>query len=238
MASAVDVPKRNSAIFDVSELNKDLARMKVSGVQKSRSGIFGFGGDSPRKKEEKNLEERIKSEIFANNLMKGRNEFLNNLKQDPGNKNAHKRQESDSRISLNFVRGFRRENTDFFPLSKRHSAVLDQASSPAAAVPQVPLRSSAIFRRFNQNKGEPILTDFVSSRDLETSAQQPPRNQQAPLQVRNLRPRREKTESVIVLKNRQVPSNSSPLNQQQVKTLIKTHTQNRASPSSSSSSNT
>lgn len=196
------------------ELNNDIAKLKA-GVQKSRSGIFGFG----RREEApmKNLEDRIKSEIFANKV---RNEaFLKNLQSTENNngKNAHKRQESDSKISLNFVRGFRRENTDFFPLSKRHSAVLGESTSSSPAVPQVPLRSSAIFRRGNQNKGEPILTDFAS-RDLETQSsliRQKQQGQQPPNAVRQsssilsknldfLRPRREKTESVIVInKNRQ-----------------------------------
>lgn len=216
--------KRNSAVLDLAEFNKDLARLKgepSGGVQKSRSGIFGF--NNARKREEKNLEDRIKSEIFANNVLKGRNEFVNNLRSGnhTGNsgKNVHKRQESDSRISLNFVRGFRRENTDFFPLSKRHSAVLEQSpSATSVAVPQVPLRSSAIFRR--HNKGEPILTDFVKTRDLEnmpTQSQTPPsvpRQQSSSRSNGNLdflRPRREKTESVIVLKNRQQLPTTSPL---------------------------
>lgn len=200
-----------------------MARLKgAGGVQKSRSGLFSFGGssNSERRKDERNLEDRIKSEIFANNLQKGRQEIL---KADNNNKNnAHKRQESDSRISLNFVRGFRRENTDFFPLSKRHSAVLEQTTSQPA--PQVPLRSSAIFRRNNNpHKGEPILTDFVSNKEREQHQQQSlqPHVAAPRLSARNidlLRPRREKTESVIVLKNRQVPEN-----QQQVNTYIKKH---------------
>lgn len=185
-------------------------------MQKSRSSIFGFGLDrnNKRQNEEKpNLEDRVKSEIFSNNARSRNDPFINNLKNDNKSNNVHKRQESDSRISLNFVRGFRRENTDFFPLSKRHSAVLggEQISpSKQAAAPQVPLRSSAIFRR-NQNKGEPILTDFTSrSIDAEQGSSKEngqiiktPQRQSG--FTRNfpdfLRPRREKTESVIVVKN-------------------------------------
>lgn len=193
------------------ELNNDIAKLKATGgIQKSRSSIFGFG----RREEtpSKNLEDRVKSEIFANKV---RNEaFLKNLQNsENGSKPAHKRQESDSKISLNFVRGFRRENTDFFPLSKRHSAILGEQVSSSPAAPQVPLRSSAIFRRGNQNKGEPILTDFTS-RDLETQSSlvrpQAPTSgvrQSSSVLSKNLdflRPRREKTESVIVVnKSRQ-----------------------------------
>jgi misshapen/NIK-related kinase len=130
----------------------------------------------------------------------------------------HKRQESDSKLSLNFVRGFRRENSDFFPLSKRHSAVLSDNSTASSGSPsKSPItqnpqfqRSSAIFQR-NRNKGEPILTDFsVKPRDPEADLRQEspkvplrPQRQSVPMS-RNLdflRPRREKTESVIFLRN-------------------------------------
>uniref|UniRef100_A0A336MAJ8 non-specific serine/threonine protein kinase n=1 Tax=Culicoides sonorensis TaxID=179676 RepID=A0A336MAJ8_CULSO len=193
------------------------------GVQKSRSGIFGFGKrniveDKP------NLEDRVKSEIFSNNARNRNDPFINNLKSSSTNgstsntKNGHKRQDSDSRISLNFVRGFRRENTDFFPLSKRHSAVLggEQLTPKQIPAPQVPLRSSAIFRRnISNNKGEPILTDYTNhSADNEMQRQKTPPQQQnnknssssssSSSFARNLdflRPRREKTESVILVKN-------------------------------------
>lgn len=184
-----------------------------SGIQQSRSGIFGFGKRNDEKSPQ-NLEDRVKSEIFSNNVRNRNNDvFINNLKSSsPG----HKRQDSDSRISLNFVRGFRRENTDFFPLSKRHSAVLGENLMPKQIpAPQVPLRSSAIFRRNNnQNKGEPILTDYNSrvndqnggSNSNDILRQKTPPQQQKPATsfVKNLdflRPRREKTESVILVKN-------------------------------------
>lgn len=188
----------------------------ISGIQKSRSGIFGFGKRNVVD-EKPNLEDRVKSEIFSNNVRNRSNDpFVSNLQSTNGSP-GHKRQDSDSRISLNFVRGFRRENTDFFPLSKRHSAVLGENHTPKQMQPaQVPLRSSAIFRR-NQNKGEPVLTDYtnhVTDNDIlrkKTPPQQKPKHQPSSSSssssssfVKNLdflRPRREKTESVILVKN-------------------------------------
>lgn len=156
------------------------------------------------------LEDRVKSEIFANNS-KANNSFLNNLKSNnkSNDSKGHKRQDSDSKISLNFVRGFRRENSDFFPLSKRHSAILgERTPNPSINVNPAPQRSSAIFQR-NKSKGEPILTDFVStSRDFTTET---PGNNTASSSTTTttpsnrafdfLRPRREKTESVILVRN-------------------------------------
>lgn len=180
-------------------------------IQKSRSGIFGFGKRNVVD-EKPNLEDRVKSEIFSNNVRNRSNDpFVNNLQST--NLPGHKRQDSDSRISLNFVRGFRRENTDFFPLSKRHSAVLGENLTPKQ-IPagQVPLRSSAIFRR-NQNKGEPVLTDYtnhVVDNDILRQKTPPKSKHHQPASsasssfVKNLdflRPRREKTESVILVKN-------------------------------------
>lgn len=154
------------------------------------------------------LEDRVKSEIFANNS-KANNSFLNNLKSNNKSNDAkgHKRQDSDSKISLNFVRGFRRENSDFFPLSKRHSAVLGERSpNPSINVNPAPQRSSAIFQR-NKSKGEPVLTDFVSTnRDFATDTPNSTVTNTTTSTPSNrafdfLRPRREKTESVIWVRN-------------------------------------
>lgn len=182
------------------------------------------------------LENRVKSEIFANSA-KANHAFLNNLRATNNNNaspssssssssatpnKGHKRQDSDSKLSLNFVRGFRRENSDFFPMSKRHSAILGERPSAitsplAAAQPQ---RSSAIFSR-NKKTSEPILTDFVSTSSLletpkkslqqQLQMQQQQQQQQAQPQQPQpatpgrsfdfLRPRREKTESVILVRN-------------------------------------
>lgn len=101
-----------------------------------------------------------------NNNAKPKNNFLSNLLES--NSKNHKRQESDSKLTSNFTRGFRREHSDFFPSSKRHSVVLGERQSAFAHL--VPHRSSAIYTKYNKcNSGEPILTDFVSRAYLENS---------------------------------------------------------------------
>lgn len=93
---------------------------------------------------------------------KPKHSFLLNFLDKDSNK-VHKRQESDSKLSLNFVRGFRRENTDFFPLSKRHSAILgDRQATAAVLAAATPQRASVIYPKNYKNSGEPILTDFIS----------------------------------------------------------------------------
>lgn len=175
------------------------------------------------------LENRVKNAIFTrNNFSSQQNQKL--VTETP------KRSDNDSRFS-NFVRGFRRENTDFFPLSKRHSAILssEQPSPVKSNSPQKVQRSSAIFQR-NRPKGEPILTDFIPKRDntldnktnKNATASNAPRNSEVKLRQHpttsnnNIdlhRMRREKTESVIFLSSR----NSNALNAlqplQQVKEL-------------------
>lgn len=118
--------------------------------------------------------------------------------------------ESDAKITNPFFRGFRRENSDFFPMSSaRHSAIF-------AARNAQPLRSSGIFNKFDldisrlnkQTDSEPVLMEFVK------------RNSDSPTKYCNeninalksiaflpdsklnfLKPRREKTESDIILRN-------------------------------------
>ncbi|XP_055686076.1 serine/threonine-protein kinase mig-15 isoform X13 [Lutzomyia longipalpis] len=144
------------------------------------------------------LEDRVKSEIFANSS-RAKQEAMAKSKNTP----THKRQDSDSKLSLNFVRGFRRENTDFFPLAKRHSAILGEraATGQSPSDPNIVQRSSGIFQRRPKVGAEPILTDYRESspasttKDAKTSTKTPSR----PLDF--LRPRREKTESVIVIRN-------------------------------------
>ncbi|KAL7047441.1 hypothetical protein ACKWTF_002910 [Chironomus riparius] len=163
------------------------------------------------------LENRVKNAIFTKN---------NNLNSPQNQKIvAEKRPENaDSRFS-NFVRGFRREHTDFFPSSKRHSAIFSEQLSPIKnnSPPKVQ-RSSAIFQR-KVPKGEPILTDFIPKRDntLDKSSpnQSTPKtgensksNSPAAVKLRNqmpsnndfLRMRREKTESVIFVSPRNANS--------------------------------
>ncbi|XP_055841112.1 serine/threonine-protein kinase mig-15 isoform X3 [Episyrphus balteatus] len=160
------------------------------------------------------------------------------------NKN-HKRQESDSKLPMNFVRGFRRENSDFFPLTKRHSAVLGERmannGSGGGIAPinninsNTPLqqRASALFQRStnmfsksdDNNKAKPELKSLKkseSNKQINVSPQQQQNQQQQSIVNQNqkseptksswsssltgrnldfLRPRREKTESVIFLQN-------------------------------------
>ncbi|XP_052899293.1 serine/threonine-protein kinase mig-15 isoform X2 [Anopheles moucheti] len=247
-----------------------------------------------RKVEEMNnkirLEEHVKHEIFARQRLQldkasSPSRALGgqqSSQQQQQQQQAHKRQESDSsRLPLNFARAFRRENSDFFPLSKRHSAILGEASADAKSMSpggggsggasqglqqQQQQRSSAIFSRSSRHKFEPILTNFSlnnpsgSDDERRTSSRlTPPRSglqsagggtaseggsgsgvgggnpsgrQQSPLAgsqvtTRNmdfLRPRREKTESVIFVRN-------SPNRPQQL--LLLDGQQNRSGENSS-----
>lgn len=182
------------------------------------------------------LEDRVKNEIFGNyqqqqqqqastplsTPQKTNNSFLNNFRSSSAavtnnnniNNKGHKRQDSDSKLSLNFVRGFRRENSDFFPLSKRHSAVLGERQTgqqnSAAAALGIPARSSGIFQRSSNigkssvAKGEPILTDFSSNNNNNSCSSSTSSGIVIGGNDRNfdfLRPRREKTESVILVRN-------------------------------------
>lgn len=167
------------------------------------------------------LENRVKNAIFT------RNNFNSPQNQKLLAENSPKRPENDSRFS-NFVRGFRRENTDFFPLSKRHSAILsgEQQSPVKNNSPQKTQRSSAIFQR-NRPKGEPVLTDFIPKRDNTldnkakisnvTNSAASGANRNSEVKLRHPTPsnnvdlhrmRREKTESVIFVSSR----NSNALN--------------------------
>lgn len=143
-----------------------------------------------------------------------KNSFLSNFIE---NAKMHRRQESDSKLSLNFVRGFRRENSDFFPLSKRHSAILGERQAAAVTNHIASHRSSAIYTKNNKNNnGEPILTDFVSRQYLESPSSSNATHTSASASIKNpcggdrtnanqslffMGPRRQKTESVILLRN-------------------------------------
>ncbi|XP_038121652.1 serine/threonine-protein kinase mig-15 isoform X1 [Culex quinquefasciatus] len=216
--------------------------------ERENSKVSNLAYAEKKKVEEMNnkirLEERVKSEIFARQYRSQQSPGKSGPQQQfLAPSQSHKRQESDSKLSLNFVRGFRRENSDFFPLSKRHSAILGDQSAPtvvggglgkqmsSSAIhqqlqhqhPHHQQRSSAIFsRNRGTSKGEPILTDFtVTKRGADGDDHRPrtpPRQttttaaaavpasngRQATPASRNLdflRPRREKTESVIFVRN-------------------------------------
>lgn len=116
--------------------------------------------------------------------------------------------DSDSKINNPFFRGFRRENSDFFPLSSRHSAIfVDRNARPN--------------NLFNSRRGsdvgllkksaEPVLTDFVRRNSDSPSSDvnknygflnASKKNVAVLREDSNLiRPRREKTESDIVLRH-------------------------------------
>ncbi|XP_047542947.1 serine/threonine-protein kinase mig-15 isoform X1 [Vanessa atalanta] len=88
-----------------------------------------------------------------------------------------KEQDADLNAPNRFFRGFRRENSDLFPLSStRHSAIYyPKHEAQIGASKQ--LRSSGIFNhsRKQSNKpqasGEPILTDFIKMNDSLKRAQ-------------------------------------------------------------------
>lgn len=164
------------------------------------------------------LENRVNREIFT------KNNFESSQKQKLMVDSAPKRPENDSRLS-NFVRGFRRESTDFFPSrAKRHSAVFaaEQQSSPAKNnAPQKMQRSSAIFQR-NRTKDEPVLTGFMAKRDNTLGKTENYERPQDPVRLRQNAPnpdfhqlRREKTESVIFV-SRNAPQFNQPLHQVKV----------------------
>ncbi|XP_049299286.1 mitogen-activated protein kinase kinase kinase kinase 4 isoform X3 [Anopheles funestus] len=250
-----------------NKTRKELANSTAScAMKKPYQQQMNLAYAEKRKVEEMNnkirLEEHVKHEIFARQRLQldkasSPSRALGG-QQASQQQQAHKRQESDSRLPLNFARAFRRENSDFFPLSKRHSAILGEASADAKSMSsggggggsqglqqQQQQRSSAIFSRSSRNKFEPILTNFSlnnpsgSDDERRTSRLTPPRpgqqgvgggaasseggsggggvgsggnpngRQQSPLAgsqvtTRNmdfLRPRREKTESVIFVRN-------------------------------------
>lgn len=158
------------------------------------------------------LENRVKNAIFTKN----------NFDTPQNQKLMADNTKGDSRFS-NFVRGFRRENTDFFPSAKRHSAMFpaEQQSSPVKSnSPPKMQRSSAIFQR-NRPKGEPILTDFIAKRDnsMGKKSNVEPVKMRQPAANNNLdflRMRREKTESVIFVSRNSNAQQFNPSAQPQV----------------------
>lgn len=154
------------------------------------------------------LENRVNREIFT------RNNFEASQNPKITGEAVPKRPENDSRLS-NFVRGFRREKTDFFHREQRHSAAFDQ--SPANISPQKMQRSSAIFQR-NRQKGEPVLTDFIKRDNSLGKRPQEPVRMRQPNNPDIHQLRRERTESVIFVSPRnQNVAQFNPTALQQVK---------------------
>ncbi|XP_062128493.1 serine/threonine-protein kinase mig-15 isoform X7 [Drosophila sulfurigaster albostrigata] len=145
----------------------------------------------------------------------------------------HKRQESDSKLP-SFVRGFRRENSDFFPLTKRHSAVLSGSSSnnnsnAQLQSPSQVQRASAMYQRNSIYSSKdvptaaprtkvPTTTAAAATAATTTAAAAKPSAAPTKSSWANLdflRPRREKTESVIVLQNAAARAQQHQQQQQQ-----------------------
>lgn len=122
---------------------------------------------------------------------------------------GHRRVESDAKVSNPLFRGFRRENSDFFPLSSaRHSAIFADRN--------INVRNSGIFNNRrgsdvninlnNHSNGEPVLTEFVK-RNADNSSNPNSLNALKSIgflrdpKLDFLRPRREKTESDIIVKS-------------------------------------
>uniref|UniRef100_A0AAG5DHD8 non-specific serine/threonine protein kinase n=1 Tax=Anopheles atroparvus TaxID=41427 RepID=A0AAG5DHD8_ANOAO len=287
---AADANGRLRLVGESSKSRKEL-------VNSASSVNLNLAFAEKRKVEEMNnkirLEERVKSEIFARQMNRVPSITPSVVGQkgagggqgSPQQQLIQKRQESDSRSPLNFARAFRRENSDFFPLLKRHSAIMGEQLAAGSSGDGKPIppggglvqqaqqqRSSAIFARGSRNKFEPILTNFSlnnpsgSDDERRSSRATPPRpgqataaggvpseasnggggtssssssgsggnhthlRQQSPLAAtgRNmdfLRPRREKTESVIFVRN-------SP-NRQQPSLLLDGQQKNRSGENSS-----
>lgn len=155
------------------------------------------------------LENRVNREIFT------RNNFEASQNPKITGEALPKRPENDSRLS-NFVRGFRREKTDFFHREQRHSAAFDQQSSSNIS-PQKMQRSSAIFQR-NRQKGEPVLTDFIKRDNSLGKRPQEPVRMRQPNNPDIHQLRRERTESVIFVSPRnQNVAQFNPTALQQVK---------------------
>lgn len=115
---------------------------------------------------------------------------------------------SDSKINNPFFRGFRRENSDFFPMSSRHSAIfVDRNARPNNLFNNRRGSDVGLLKK----SGEPVLTDFVRRNSDSPSSEvnksygflnANKKNVAVLREDSNLiRPRREKTESDIVLRH-------------------------------------
>lgn len=182
----------------------------MSAIRSNPSSSF------PSQKDDLAFIEKQKIENMNNRFKLNNNNnvnFIKNNTQKNSNVANQAKVGGDSRLS-NFVRGFRREATDFNLLSKRHSAALPESLSSMNVSPQKFQRSSAIFQR-NKQKGEPILTDYNKCSSIVGSKRDDAIELRSNLSSNPdfHRLRREKTESVISIIRNQDP----PSSQQQVK---------------------
>ncbi|KAL5282328.1 msn family protein [Megaselia abdita] len=174
-------------------------------VSKTRENAYTSQNNPSVISNNEQLKDKIKNKLFKFDLK------TENLIQTDTNTKllSHKRQESGTKLP-NFVRAFRRENTDLSLVAKRHSVVLgERIQNGNYSIKQ--LRSSEIFQKNKENNGEPILKDYVkngclnkkSDISLRTSktVTDPNENSRNWTKKHLLKPRREKTESVIFVRN-------------------------------------
>lgn len=191
------IPQCSSNSQDIS------ANKKSSGTHAEKKNQQNRGIDSGKK--------NCSKEVFASTAV-----------DQKGVAPYHRRNESDSRVTGPYG-GFRRENSDFFPASSRHSAVLLESknnSGSGSAVGGIMFsgngrRGSDIAGGISAlsglnilgvgrkgggssggKSGEPILTDFSLNKAANERA--------SAILDHPVRPRREKTEGdIILLRNRQ-----------------------------------
>ncbi|XP_055914497.1 serine/threonine-protein kinase mig-15 isoform X4 [Eupeodes corollae] len=241
-SSISEVPSNAAAARKAAAISAPLTSISTSSISTTSSSFSPAQRKLSQPMPNRSTTTTNNSALITNNTPNKNN---NNSAVSCSNNKNHKRQESDSKLPMNFVRGFRRENSDFFPLTKRHSAVLGERmanngssggilpiNSNSTSNNNTPLqqRASALFQRStNMFKSEDskLKTDqqkslkkSESNKQINVSPQQQQQqstvnqNQKSEstnksswsssLTGRNLdflRPRREKTESVIFLQN-------------------------------------
>lgn len=118
---------------------------------------------------------------------------------------SHRRTDSDTKMSKPFFRAFRRENSDFFPISNnssssnnnvRHSAIYsgEKVARPNGGGMFNNRRGSDVGMINKKKSDEPVLMDYIKRNESPSSTNK----------LSNMRPRREKTESDIVLRHSEV----------------------------------
>lgn len=168
----------------------------------------GFNERLDKMKGDVNGETSDKSkDTYSSENVQSQSDLQNGNKSSNDQKPAvqHRRNESDSRIS-GPLGGFRRENSDFFPASSRHSAILLESKSNGVSFSGSGRKVSDIAgssvvglnllrglgkkgASSGSKNGEPVLTDFSL---IKANPEYP------------VRPRREKTEGdIVLLRNRQ-----------------------------------
>ncbi|PSN53518.1 hypothetical protein C0J52_13222 [Blattella germanica] len=186
-----------------------------SPVKKNNQDISANRKNSSTPAEKKNLQNRGIGSIKKNS---NKEMFSSSATDQKGIVPHHRRNESDSRITGPYG-GFRRENSDFFPASSRHSAVLLESKNNLGSGASGNLfsgrRGSDIAGGMSAlsglnilgvgkksgnssavKNGEPVLTDFSFNKAANERASA---NFDHPV-----RPRREKTEGdIVLLRNRQ-----------------------------------